>query len=246
MSIKYHDNTVYPQYGEDHKLTNNWNPDCDYGNEYVSVYFRIDAKGYDYPAFSFTEEDRTAFNTELAKIFNSLGWECEEEAYSGSCATWRNGKSHLYLHPQNFSGEVLKKEVKTIAEALENNTTFKLRWVDLYETVYNITDEEYEEILSTKDEEIKKEVLEQCKTKRRTQFYYIDGVVRNLSNKFRLTRIGDNDGRNYGIGQTGKHIIKVIEALIEEGYIIVTQNNNGTLIRTINKTEQKQRKLFVA
>ena len=243
MSIKYHDNTVYPQYGDDHKLTNNWNPDCDYGNEYVSVYFRIDAKGYSYPAFSFTEEDRTAFNTELAKIFNSLGWKCEEEAYSGSCATWRNKKSHLYLHPQDFSGEVLKNDIKSIAEALENNTTFKLRWVDLYETVYDITDEEYEKFLSTKDEEIKNAALEICKTKRTNKYCYMDEVVRYLSSKFRLRRIGEDEVM-CGTRQIGKYIINVINSLIGEGYIVAARDN--TLIRTINKTEQKQRKLFVA
>ena len=42
MSIKYHDNMNGVQYGEDHMLTDNWNPNMDYGNEYVRVYFRID------------------------------------------------------------------------------------------------------------------------------------------------------------------------------------------------------------
>ena len=120
------------------------------------------------------------------------------------------------------------------------------RWVDLYETVYGITDEEYEDILSAKDEEIRKAALEQCSTKRKTQFYYLDGVVRNLSNKFRLSRIGIDDGENCGIGQTGKHITNIIYKLIKEGYIISAQNNNSMLIRALNKMEQKQKKLFIA
>ena len=243
--IKYHDNTVYPQYGEDHTLANNWNPDKDYENEYVKVYFRVDAKGYDYPDFSFTEEDRTAFNKDITKVFSSLGWTCKEPKTNGSCQTYYKGKSHLYLHPQNFSGEVLKNEVKTIAEALENNNSFKLRWVDLYETVY-ITDEEYETILSERDKEIRKAALKQCKTKRKTQFYYLNDIVDNLSDKFRLSRIGIDDGKHYGIGQTGKHITNILYELIGEGYIVSVQNRNGILIRTLNKTEQKQKKLFIA
>ena len=244
--IKYHDNAIYPQYGEDHTLANNWDSNKDYGNEYVNVYFRVDAKGYDYPDFSFTEEDRAAFNKDITRVFSSLGWTCKEPKTNGSCQTCYKGKSHLYLHPQNFSGEVLKNEVKTITEALENNNSFKLRYVDLYETVYDITDEEYEDILSAKDEEIRKAALEQCSTKRKTQFYYLNGVVRNLSNKFRLSRIGIDDGKNCGIGQTGKHITNIIYQLIAEGYIISVQNNNGVLIRALNKTEQKQKKLFIA
>lgn len=247
MSIKYHDNTVNPQYGEDHTLVSNWSPDSDYGNEYVKVYFRVHTKGYDYPDFSFAKEDKAAFNAELAKVFTALGWECKKNAHNGSCATWHNGYSHLYLHPQEFTGEVLKNDVKTIAEALENNTTFRLQWVDLYETVYDMTDEEYEKILSKMDEEIRKAALQQCKTKRKTQFYYMDGIVRILSNKFRLARINEDDGRRSEIGQTGKHITNIINSLIAEGYLIVTKNNIGcTLVRTINKTEQKQRKLIIA
>lgn len=155
MAIKYQQNGIGNEYGADHQLTNNWNPDKDYGNEYVNVYFRMETKGYEYPSFSFTEEDRKDFDLELEAVFTSLGWKCEEGAYGGSCATWYKEKQHLYLHPQNFSGEVLKNEVKQIAEALEKHNTFYLRWVDLYETVYDMTDQEYEEILSAKDEDIK-------------------------------------------------------------------------------------------
>lgn len=246
MAIKYHQNGVGNEYGADHQLTNNWNPDKDYGNEYVNVYFRMETKGYEYPSFSFTEEDRKAFDSELAEVFISLGWKCEEKACGGSCATWYKGKQHLYLHPQNFSGEVLKNEVKQIAEALKKRNTFYLRWVDLYETVYDMTDQEYEEILSAKDEDIKKSLLKNSKTTRTSKYYYAFDVARSLANKFRLSRIGDNDGRNYGTGQTIKHILKVIQSLIEEGYLVSAMKNDTLLIRTINKTEQKQRKLFIA
>ena len=47
-NIKYHQNGVGYEYGADHTLTDNWNPDVDYGNEYVNVYFRIDTPSYDY------------------------------------------------------------------------------------------------------------------------------------------------------------------------------------------------------
>lgn len=245
MAIKYNRNGVGNEYGVDHKLTNSWNPDKDYGNEYVNVHFRMETKGYGYPSFSFLEEDRKVFNSELAEVFTSLGWKCEEKAYRGSCATWYKGKQHLYLHPQDFSGEVLKNEVKQIAEALEKRNTFYLRWVDLYETVYDMTDQEYEEILSAKDEDIKKSLLEKSKTTRISKYYYAFDVARSLANKFRLSRIGDNDGRNSGTGQTINHILGVAQRLIDEGYLVSAVKNNVLLIRTINKTEQKQRKLFI-
>lgn len=246
MAIKYHQNGIENEYGADHQLTNNWNHNEDYGNEYVNIYFRMETNGYEYPSFSFNEEDRKAFDLEVTEVFTSLGWKCEEKVYGGGCATWHKGKQHLYLHPQNFSGEVLKNEVKQIAEALERRNTFYLRWVDLYETVYDMTDQEYEEILSAKDEDIKKSLLENSKTTRTSKYYYAFDVARSLANKFRLSRIGDNDGRNYGTGQTIKHILGVVQSLIDEGYLVSAVKNDILLIRTINKTEQKKRKLFVA
>lgn len=245
MAIKYHQNGIGKEYGEDHQLINNWNPDKYYGNEYVNVHFRMETEGYEYPSFSFTEEDRKNFDSELEEVFASLGWKCKEEAHGGSCATWYKGKQYLYLHPQNFSGEVLKNEVKQIAETLEKRSIFYLRWVDLYETVYDMTDQEYEEILSQKDEDIKKSILENSKTTRISKYYYASDVARGLGNKFRLSRIGENDGKNYGTGQTINHILAVIQSLIKEGYLVSAMKNDTLLIRTINKSEQKQRKLFV-
>lgn len=243
--IKYHDNTSGVQYGEDHTLTNNWNPNLDYGNEYVNIYFRIETNGYGYPSFSFTEQDRELFEKDIRRVFIGLGWNCKEESHSGVCATWCNGKSHLYLHPQNFSGEVLKNEVKAIAEALENNESFKLRWVDLYETVYDVTDDEYESMLSEKDVDIKKKVLEVCKTKRTTSMYRMSSIARSIADMFRIKRVGEDDRRHTGLGQTASHVIDIIMSLIDEGYLVKFESEDGILIRTINKTEQRKKKLFV-
>ena len=240
MAIKYHQYGIGNEYGTDHQLTNNWDPDLDYENEYVNVYFRMETKGYDYPSFCFTEEDRKAFDSELSEVFTSLGWKCEENAHNGSCATWTKGKQHLYLHPQNFSGEVLKNEIKQIAEPLERRNTFYLRWVDLYETVYDMTGEEYESALSQKDEEIKKAILQNCKTTRTSEFYYACDVIRGFSDRFGIKQIGKEKCSGIVI----LHIRKIIETLIAEGYLVAARDNE--LIRTINKTEQKQRKLFVA
>lgn len=239
MTIKYHQNGTGNEYGADHQLTNNWNPDADYGNEYTNVYFRISTKGYDYPSYCFTEEDRKNFDSDLVEVFTSLGWSCEEKACGGSCAIWHKGKQHLYLHPQNFSGEVLKNDIKEIAEALEKRESFYLRYVDLYETVYDITDQEYEEILTRKDEEIKTAILKNCRTGRTNKFYYTSDVVRGLSNRFGLKR----PGKEKWSGVAMKHILDLIKSLVEKGYLVSA--SDGNMVRTINKTEQRQRKLFV-
>ncbi len=240
MSIKYHQQGTGNEYGADHTLTNNWNPELDYGNEYVKVYFQMETKGYGYPTFSFTVEDQEAFDMDLVEVFTSLGWKCKEKAYNGSCATWIKGKQHLYLHPQSFSGEVLKNEVKQIAEAVEKRNTFYLRWVDLYETVYDMTDEEYREVLSHKNDEIRKAALEICKTSRTNKYCYSSEVIRHLSNKFGMKQAGKEKCSGIVI----LHVRKIIERLIAEGYLVAAKDKE--LIRTINKTEQRKKKLFVA
>lgn len=245
-SIKYHQNGLGNEYGSDHILTNNWNPDKNYGNEYVNIYFRIEAPGYSYPSFSFTEEGEKAFYIEIKNALQPLGWESEIDAEDWHCEYIKKGKQHLYLHPQNFSGEVLKNEVKQIAEALRKHNTFYLRWVDLYETVYDISDSEYEEYLNSKEAEIRKTLFDNFTTTRTNKFYYVFDVCRSLADKFRLRRIGLNDGRNSGSGQTIEFIGKVINNMIEEGLLIGAENNGNKLIRSLNKAEQKKLKVKVA
>jgi len=93
-NIKYHLNGAGNEYGEDHTLTNNWNPNINYGNEYVNVYFRIDAAYYQYQFTGYTEEDQREFDKEVAEIFQRLGWTVKERDSFGSCMTAHNGKQH--------------------------------------------------------------------------------------------------------------------------------------------------------
>lgn len=236
--IKYHDNTIEPQYGSDHKLLDNWDADKKYPeNEYIQVYFRIETLSYDtgkYVGFSSAEE-RKAFYNESMKIFENMGW-IEDGSYI------RKGKQELYIHPQNISGKVLKNEVKKIAEALEKNNTFYLRWVDVYETIYDIPDEKYNEYLETKTDEVRKTLLSICKTNRRNQYRYSYEVIDHIGKRIMLHRIDDKDYYMVS-GQTKQFISNVIDKLITEWYIVAAQEKE--LIRTINKTEQKKLKLFV-
>ena len=243
MSIKYHQNGMGNEYGEDHTLTNNWNPDADYGNEYSNVYFRIDTPSYDVMNGGWKTDERDAVGKEIDEIFTSLGWKCEEPGFNGICSTYTKGKSYLYMHPQNYSGEVLKSEIKSVAEAIEKAKTFSLRWVELFDTVYDITDEEYETYLKGKDMEIRKALFETCVTTRKNKYFYAFDVSRGLANQFRLRRVGLNDGRNFGSGQTIQHIMNVIDDMGIERLLFVKEKDGNKLVRTPNKTEQKQLKI---
>lgn len=246
MKIKYHDNTKAPACGPDGMLADNRDSAGDYSGAYVDAYFRIHTPSYD-PYKRWAEEDIAQFDAESTTILEKLGWSVTSHRHSGNCATVSKGKSHLYLHPQGFSGEVLKSEVVGIAEALSCAESFVLQHVDLYDTVYDMTVEAYTAYLNGREEQIRGEVLKASKTTRRTRYFRDYDIACHVAGIVRLRRIGEDDGRYGGAGKTANHIVGVIDKLIAEGYLATATSRNGSrLIRTINRTEQKQKKLYVA
>lgn len=241
MNIKYHQYGLGYDYGDDHMLTNNWNPDLDYGNEYVSVYFNIDTPSYNFNGGFKSTEDREEWNKETSNLISSFGimegcgYDCEKK----KCA-------YLHAHPQQISGIILKNDVKKVAEAISKMELSSIRWVDLRETVYVISDNEYEEYLNGRKEEIRKALFEKSATTRITKYFAAFDVARSIAGEVRLNRLGLNDGRNYGSGQTIEYILKIADSMIEEGYLKFFERDGEKYIRSLNKTEQKQSKLKMA
>lgn len=194
MGIKYHQYGCGNDYGDDHYLTDNWNPDYDYGSQYVEVYFNINTPSYMHA------KDSSAFG------FASV-----------------------------------KNDVRKVAEAIECMSLSSIRWVDLYDTVYVLSDEAYEKYLMFKDEALKKDLFDVCQTPRITRFYDAIEISRALAMKYRLKRLGINDGRNYGSGQTIDHIMRLMQKMSEDGLLVMTSpSGEETYVRSLNKTELKK------
>lgn len=81
MGIKYHQYGCGNDYGDDHYLTDNWNPDYDYGSQYVEVYFNINTPSYmhdkDPSAFGFAMKD-----CEIANILYNLSTDMDADDYA--------------------------------------------------------------------------------------------------------------------------------------------------------------------
>ena len=243
MSIKYHQYGIGNEYGEDHTLTNNWNPDMDYGNEYVKVYFNIDTPTYDYKNGWKTTEEKERWEKEATNLIAFLGIleDCgyEVENRKEKCA-------YLYAHPHQISGVILKNDVKKVAEAIGNMELSSILWVDLRETVYAISDSEYQEYLNGRKDEIRKALFENSATTRTSKYYVAFDIARYIAGMIRLYRLGLNDGKNYGSGQTIEYILSVADEMIAEGYLKCFEDNGIKYIRSLNKTEQKQSKLKIS
>lgn len=237
--ILYHEWGKDPnEYGEDHALTDNWDTNTDYGNECVSVYFNIETVGYSCINGGFSDNNaRNAWISEAEKIIAEFNF------INGTEYDTRQTKNKFYLypHPQQFSGVIPKNDVKRVAEQIERSEVFKVRWVDLRDTVYIISDEEYEDYLREKDAQIQEVLFKACETTRTSLFYSADDISRSAANKFRLRRLGYNDGRNGGDGQTSDHIKKVIDKMIELDLLIAKERYGNKFIRSLNKTEQRKK-----
>lgn len=249
MSIKYHQNGIGNEYRADGKLTDNWNPSADYGNEYVKVYIRIDTPSFNVMGSGdgfISDIDREAFYTEAGNVLKSFGIleDCGSKVEHS-----KEKQAYLFIHPQNISGVIKKNDVKKIAEAFNDLKTCKVRWVDLYKTVYVMTDAEYNEYLMTRKADIRKMLFEKSKTPRINKFYYICDVMHDIADKIRLERLGYQDGKNYGDGYSGETVQYIYQCaleMIEEGFLKRFDEGKRTYIRSINKTEQKAFKCFTA
>lgn len=237
--IKYHDNINGAMYDKNGELTNNWNPDCDYGNEYVRVYFRINTPSYSYDCGFDTVENTNKWHTEASNLIKSFGI-LEDCGYKVEHS--KDKQTYLYAHPQDISGVVLKNDVRKIAEEIDNMELSSIRWVDLYETIYVISDSEYEKYLDGKRDEIRKLLFEKSRTTRTTKYYDAFDVARLIAGLVKLNRLGLNDGKNYSGGQTVDYVLKMADKMIEEGYLKCYVKDNNKYIRSLNKTEQKKNK----
>lgn len=243
MKIKYHQYGLGEDYDKNHMLTDNWNPDVDYGNRYARVHVNINTPTYHFEnGFSSTEDSQT-WHKEISDLIASFGI-LEDSGYKVEHSDKKC--AYLYAHPQQISGVILKNDVKKVAEAISEMKLSSIRWVDLYETVYHISDEEYEEYLKGKEDIIRKILFEIAYTRKSSIFYHLDDVARNTANRVRLPRLGIRDGKIYGSGQTMEYIKEVAKKMEEEGYLVFHKKGDIQLVRSINKTEQKQKKLSCA
>lgn len=64
-----------------------------------------------------------------------------------------------------------------------------------YETVYDISDDEYQEYLNGRKDEIRKAVFEKSAATRANKYCAVFDVVRNIANIVRINRLGLNDGQ---------------------------------------------------
>lgn len=208
----------------------------DNGNgKFAKVHFHIDTIGFDSASGYFSDEkDRIAFQNEIVEIIKRFD-AVEESGY-------KQTKENLYAHPSVVSGIIAKSKIKAIAEAINNSSTMKFRFAYVGEEYSIIPDDEYVEILNGKRQAMAKDIVERCATKRTNQFCYIQDIAKRIMEKYKENRIDKREDIN-NFGMTFKYVVKVIEQLVSDGWLVQVEQNGYTYIRSFNKTEQKKNKI---
>ena len=213
--------------------------------KFKKVHFRIITPSYYNKAgVGFQDKsDRIKFEESALKLFLDNGWKPKKGRFSGSSDRVTKDKQELYLHPQSFSGVVLEENIKNIETISKECELFKFKNTDVYDDVFDMTDQEYLNLLESKKSEIEKDILEKYKTKRRNLYITdLNTPIMKVLDKYSIKRI-----KKY-LGMTSDDVdyvfmTDVFKKLVNEGKIVSENCRNGMGYRTINKTEQKESKI---
>lgn len=233
--IKYHDNTRGPQYGPDGALTDNWSPAGAVPDSFIRVYFRIDCPSFDSLSGSFSGDGaRAAFYVDARAVLARFNVREGLRVRPGDPAG-----DYLYLHPQNISGVVEACKVQPLAEAFNSASSFSCRWVDLYENIANMSDDEFSARLDAQAQAIKADLLAAFVTKR-SNLYIVptdwSGPCFTLAKKYSIPRWQCESGPDNIAVQ---YMQDLLSRCVAAGEIVTAQTKHGTGYRTAKKQIRK-------
>lgn len=211
--------------------------------KFKQVYFRIHTPSYYNNKYGIgfgTPEESQNFHNNIKELFINNGWNIKKENFNGGCATVIKDKQELYLHPQSISGVVTIENITYIEQLLSTSTLFTFRNTDIYEDVFDITDEEYIDMLQSKRKEIEYEILKVYRTKRSNLYITTTwDTLQSVLEKFRIKRISHYIGV-YSLSNVDfQYISEIFENLVNSKRIITAQCQSGTGYRTVDYKDTK-------
>lgn len=211
-------------------------------NNYKRVYFRINTPSYYKSSYGVgfeNQEESNNFDRVAINIFLKDKWKIKEKRNNGSCTTIVKDKQELYLHPQSFSGIVLEQNIPNIEQLLKKeNDMFKFECTDIYDDIFDISDEEYINILESKKQEIENCIINIFKTKRKN--LYILSTYTSLNkvlNKYRIKRLDSYIGVYSDSDIDIKWIKNIFDNLVKQNKIVSAETKNGIGYRAKTKRE---------
>jgi len=208
---------------------------------YKRVFFRINTPSYRTKnGIGFQGQDGKKFDNEAVNLFVNDGWDVKKRSDNGRCSTVTKAKQELYLHPDHFSGVAVKENIPHIEQVIKSGKLFTPRWTDVYDEVFDMTDEEYLELLQSKKAEIEQDLLEKFQTKRSNLYITSSwNGVNSVYSKHHLKRLSSYVGVYSSSDPDWQFIEKIFNELVNEGRIVTAETKNGTGYRTNKKLFKK-------
>lgn len=179
-----------------------------------------------------SEAESMAFFADCERVFRIGGWKIEH-GYAV------NGKSSLYLHPQQLLGIVHTELVDAVPELIAQATLFQFQQngKQIIEEIYDITADQQREYIAAKRPEIEEELLKAFRTSQRKLYPDPGGLL--------WWKIELPIGRKYGLpaldeqvnNTAGHYVSEVFASLIASGQIIQKTINGKQVYRTVMKCE---------
>lgn len=208
----------------------------DLDTSYHHVFFRLNA-GYKWGEGMAPNKTEKFFD-EITQLFLDSGWTVKEARCSRSCPTVQNGKSYLYLHPMDASGPVedgLREQVEII---LKKGNTFALSGVDIYDEVFDVSDNDYYDYLDANAFEIMDKLKAGFTTKRKDQYISCPGaVVEKVKEEYHIKRLGNALTGRSSSDIEWTYVAKLFDEMVEHGDFIVAEKDGRKYFRAKRKGE---------
>ena len=203
---------------------------------YKNVYFRVDA-GYKWGE-GMDAIPKAAFYDEIKTLFERAGWVAKNPEFSCSCPTVHKGLSSLYCHPMQLSGVIDETLISEINEILINGKTFKHRCTDEFETIRDMSDEDYRAYLDGNRDQIRNDIAKIFKTKRNNLFYDENNagkLLNSVGEKWHIHRIQNGENWRQANRIEAEIISDIFRKMIADGVIVESETKNGKGYRTAKR-----------
>jgi hypothetical protein len=134
---------------------------------------------------------------------------------------------------------IAEENIQYIENLLSNSEIFKFERTDIYEDIFDLTDEEYLSMLNEKTKEMRNNILKTFKTKRSNLYITQTWTpLQNVLNTFKVKRISKIYG-NSSNDIDYLFISEIFDNLVNEGKIATAQCQSGTGYRTKDYEDTK-------
>lgn len=212
------------------------------GKTYVKVHFRIDTPSYrhnGHPGFQSGEDSQLFSDRIHAALAKHAGFRVSGK----TCYAIRGDspQERLYLHPDDLSGFVALESIPAVLQAIESAVGSTLRWVDVYERLEVLDDQEIERRLTYYEPQIVERLLATARTQRKNRFVSLSPHhAMSIASRLPGLHFVAGNGSFEALHSVAESYLDgLISRLVEQGLLVRVAQDGRVYHRTALKGEIK-------